>query len=186
MATQSTTGGDPAAEKSGNDPVAVVTGEAFRDAIARLPSGVSIIATAGPAGRAGFTATAVASVSDDPPTVLVCLNRKSPQNRLMQANAQFSVNLLPKDAVTLANIFAGRTGLHLADRFQHGDWTALSTGAPILGSAIMALDCRLVSHQDVGSHTVYFGQVAASAVKPRDPDGAKEVLIYHDRHYGEA
>ncbi len=186
MAIDSRADDDVSAQKSGTPGQVPVTGEAFRDAIARLPSGVSIIATAGPAGSAGFTATAVASVSDDPPTILVCLNRKSPQNRLMQVNAQFSVNLLPKDAVTLANIFAGRTGLHLADRFQHGDWTVLSTGSPILGSAIMALDCRLDSHQDVGSHTVYFGTVVASAVKPRDPDGAKEVLIYHDRHYGEA
>jgi len=186
MAIDSSTGGDLSTQKSGNDTAAPITGEAFRDAIARLPAGVSIVATAGAAGKAGFTATAVASVSDDPPTVLVCLNRKSPQNRLMQANAQFSINLLPKDAVTLANIFAGRTGLHLADRFQHGDWAVLSTGSPVLSSSIMALDCRLASHQDVGSHTVYFGTVVASAVKPRDPDGAKEVLIYHDRHYGEA
>ena len=57
---------------------------------------------------------------------------------------------------------------------------------PILKDAIMALDCRLLSFQDVGSHTVYFGTVVATLTKPRDSDGAKEVLIYHDRHYGEA
>ena len=163
-----------------------VSSREFRDCIARLPSGVHIVTTAGEAGSSGFTATAVASVSDDPPMVLVCLNRKSPQNRLVQENAQFSISLLPKDAVTLANIFAGRTGLHLDDRFRHGDWTTLVTGAPVLKGAIMALDCRLLSCQDVGSHTVYFGSVVATMTKPRDPDGAKEVLIYHDRHYGEA
>ena len=186
MATDSTAGSSLSAQESAADALSPATGEAFRDAIARLPSGVNIVATAGPAGMAGFTATAVASVSDDPPTVLVCLNRKSPQNRLVRENAQFSISLLPKDAVTLANIFAGRTGLHLDDRFRHGDWTTLATGAPVLTGAIMALDCRLLSSQDVGSHTVYFGSVVATMTKPRDPDGAKEVLIYHDRHYGEA
>lgn len=186
MATDSTADRDFARQSGVSAALPPATGEAFRDAIARLPSGVNIVTTAGPAGKAGFTATAVASVSDDPPTVLVCLNRKSPQNKLMQGNAQFSISLLPKDAVTLANIFAGRTGLHLEDRFQHGDWTTLSTGSPVLTDAIMALDCRLLSFQDVGSHVVYFGTVVATLIKPRDPDGAKEVLIYHDRHYGEA
>lgn len=176
---------DPVPQKVATAPVPV-TGEEFRNAIARLPSGVSIVATDGPAGRAGFTATAIASVSDDPPTVLVCLNRKSPQNRLIQENARFSISLLPKDAVTLANIFAGRTGLHLGDRFHHGDWTTLSTGSPVLKTAIMALDCQIETFEDVGSHTVYFGRVTATMTKPRDPAGAKEVLIYHDRHYGEA
>lgn len=186
MATDSTADRGFAAQQSAAAAAQPVASEAFRDAIARLPSGVNIVTTAGPAGKAGFTATAVASVSDDPPTVVVCLNRKSPQNGLMQENAQFSINLLPKDAVTLANIFAGRTGLHLEDRFRHGDWTTLSTGSPVLAGAVMALDCRLLSFQDVGSHTVYFGTVIATTTKPRDPEGAKEVLIYHDRHYGEA
>ncbi len=186
MATDSTADRGVARQSGVSDTLPAATGEAFRDAIARLPSGVNVVTTAGPAGKAGFTATAVASVSDDPPTVLVCLNRKSPQNKLMQANAQFAVNLLPKDAVTLANIFAGRTGLHLEDRFEHGDWMALATGSPVLTGAVMALDCHLLSFQDVGSHVVYFGTVVATLTKPRDPDGAKEVLIYHDRHYGEA
>ncbi|MBS1181215.1 MAG: rutF 1 [Proteobacteria bacterium] len=186
MAADRTADRNIAGQESATAALPLATGEAFRDAIARLPSGVSIVATAGQAGKAGFTATAVASVSDDPPTVLVCLNSKSPQNRLMQENAQFSINLLPKDAVTLANIFAGRTGLHLEDRFRHGDWTVLSTGSPVLKDAVMALDCQLLSSQNVGSHIVYFGTVVATQTKPRDPDGAKEVLIYHDRHYGEA
>jgi flavin reductase (DIM6/NTAB) family NADH-FMN oxidoreductase RutF len=186
MAIDSATDRNRAEQSSATAAMPPATSEAFRDAIARLPSGVSIVTTAGPAGKAGFTATAVASVSDDPPTVLVCLNRKSPQNKLMQENAQFSISLLPKDAVTLANIFAGRTGLHLEDRFQHGEWTTLFTGAPVLSGAIMALDCRLLSLHDIGSHTVYFGTVVATMTKPRDPDSAKEVLIYHDRHYGEA
>ena len=94
MATDSTAGRDFSGQESATNALQPASGEAFRDAIARLPSGVNIVTTAGSAGKAGFTATAVASVSDDPPTVLVCLNRKSPQNRLIRENAQFAVQIV--------------------------------------------------------------------------------------------
>jgi flavin reductase (DIM6/NTAB) family NADH-FMN oxidoreductase RutF len=72
-----------------------VSGQLFRDCIARVPSGVNVITTDGPLGLGGFTATAVASVSDAPPTVLVCLNRSSQQSRAFRGNGRFAVNLLP-------------------------------------------------------------------------------------------
>lgn len=162
-----------------------VNGQDFRNCIARVPSGVHIITTAGAAGRSGFTATAVASVSDDPPMVLVCLNRKSPQNGLIKQNACFAVNLLPRGAVELANIFAGRTGLHLEERFAYGDWKTLATGAPILADAVMSLDCSIDQFHEIGTHTVFYGLVRAVAFQPVDPHGAREVLVYHDRHYSE-
>ena len=68
--------------------------EMFREAMSRLGAAVHIITTSGPAGRAGFTATAVASVSDTPPTVLVCLNRKSQITPVMRENKVFCVNTL--------------------------------------------------------------------------------------------
>jgi flavin reductase (DIM6/NTAB) family NADH-FMN oxidoreductase RutF len=166
-------------------PAEGVSGRDFRDCIARMPSGVNIVTTAGAAGRSGFTATAVASVSDDPAMVLVCLNRKSPQNPLLKANACFAVNLLPKEAVELANIFAGRTGLHLDERFIHGDWTTLVTGSPVLGSAVMALDCTVDDFHEKGTHTVFYGLVRGATFRAVDPDGARQVLVYHDRHYSE-
>lgn len=162
-----------------------VSGQEFRNCIARLPSGVHIVTTAGPAGRSGFTATAVASVSDDPPTVLVCLNRKSPQNALIKANGCLAINLLPKNEVNLANIFAGRTGLHLDERFEHGAWSTLQTGAPILSNSVMSLDCLLRQSESIGTHTVFYANVVATRVKPIDSNGGKEILVYHDRHYSE-
>ncbi|WP_237153561.1 flavin reductase [Oryzibacter oryziterrae] len=162
-----------------------VTGQDFRNCIARLPSGVHIVTTAGSAGSSGFTATAVASVSDDPPTILVCLNRKSPQNQLLKDNACFAVNLLPKNEVELANIFAGRTGLHFSERFAHGNWTTLTTGAPVLANSVMSLDCQLLQFHEIGTHTIFYGAVVGTRVKPVDPNGAREILVYHDRHYSE-
>jgi flavin reductase (DIM6/NTAB) family NADH-FMN oxidoreductase RutF len=160
-----------------------IPGKDFRDCIARLPLGVNIITTAGPAGRSGFTATAVASVSDDPPTVLVCLNRRSSQNTVIKENRRFAINLLPAGAEELADVFAGRTGLSGEERFRHGSWTTLATGAPALATSVTTLDCTLLEFSEVGTHTIFFGTVVGSSVTAVDPTGAKEILIYHDRHY---
>jgi flavin reductase (DIM6/NTAB) family NADH-FMN oxidoreductase RutF len=162
-----------------------VTGKAFRDCIARLPSGVHVVTTSGPAGPGGFTATAVASVSDDPPIVLVCLNRTSPQTAVFHDNGRFAVNLLPAGSSGLADAFAGRTGLAVPERFKLGSWTQLVTGSPVLETAVMALDCALVDAKEMGTHTVFFGKVVGTLAAPHAPEGEAEILIYHDRHYTE-
>ncbi len=75
-------------------------------------------------------------------------------------------------------MFAGRTGAMLSDRFQLGDWTTLSTGAPVLGSAIVACDCRVVEIKAVASHNVIFGVVEAIKLGSVGP-----ALVYHGRAY---
>ncbi|BBE70469.1 flavin reductase family protein [Oharaeibacter diazotrophicus] len=162
-----------------------VGGQAFRDCIARVPSGVNIVTTAGVAGTSGFTATAVASVSDDPPMVLVCLNRRSSQNETLKANGRFAVNLLPAGAQPLADAFAGRTGLSGEARFSHGTWTTLATGAPVLVGSVTSLDCVLAALEEVGTHTVFFGTVVGCSLTPVSTAGGPEILVYHDRHYAE-
>lgn len=158
-----------------------VSGKDFRDCIARLPSGVHVVTTDGPAGRGGFTATAVASVSDDPPTVLVCLNRRSAQADLFAENGRFAVNLMRAGTEPLADVFAGREGHTPAERFGAGEWTTIATGAPVLAGAVMTLDCRLVHKIVVATHLVFFGEVVGTAMAPRT--GGADVLVYHDRHY---
>jgi flavin reductase len=146
--------------------------------MSRLGAAVHIITTNGKAGKAGFTATAVASVSDSPPTVLVCLNRKSQITPIMRENKVFCVNTLASSDEDLANVFAGRNGHFLADRFKFGDWTALETGAPALNNAIAALDCRVLEMKSVATHDIYFGEVAAIRLA-----NAEKALVYHARAY---
>lgn len=150
----------------------------FREAMSRLGAAVHIITTNGKAGKAGFTATAVASVSDSPPTVLVCLNRKSQITPIMRENKVFCVNTLASSDEDLANVFAGRTGHFMADRFTFGEWTALETGAPTLTQAIAALDCRVLEMKSVATHDIYFGEVAAIRLA-----NAEKALVYHARAY---
>src|SRR6266567_11791 len=127
-------------------PAAVRTVEpaAFREAMSRLGAAVHVITTAGPGGKTGATATAVCSVSDAPPTLLVCINRRSQTNPVVAENGVFCVNTLGAGGAEIADIFAGRTGIKGTDRFATGEWTVLTTGSPVLVSAVIAFDCRII------------------------------------------
>ena len=92
----------------------------FREAMSRYGAAVHVITTDGPAGKGGFTATAVCSVSDDPPTLLVCVNRKSQSGPILTANGVFCVNTLGADDEALSNMFAGRTGAAARDASRPG------------------------------------------------------------------
>ncbi len=162
----------------GPDPVVTVEPQLFREAMSRLGAAVHVVTTAGPAGKTGFTATAICSVSDTPPTVLVCLNRKSQGGPLLRENGVFCVNTLGADAEAIADMFAGRSGAKMEERFQLGTWRQLLTGAPALASAVVALDCRIVDVKAVASHNVIFGAVQAVQLGAGGP-----ALVYHDRAY---
>src|ERR1700716_2906344 len=118
-------------------PAAVRTVEPaiFREAMSRLGAAVHVITTAGPGGKAGATATAVCSVSDAPPTLLMCLNRRSQTNPALVENGVFCINTLGGGGAGVADLFAGRTGVGGSDRFTTGEWTTLSTASPVLASA---------------------------------------------------
>ncbi len=152
--------------------------QAFRDAMSRFASAVHVVTTAGPAGRRGVTATAVASVSDDPPTILVCLNASNPDNAMFAENGVFAVNTLAANDRTVAMTFAGTTGVPKPERFDTGLWEAGATGAPLLASALAAFDCRISAVETVATHRVLIGEVVGLGQGPLAPP-----LIYHARGY---
>jgi flavin reductase len=150
----------------------------FRDAMAQVASAVHVVTTDGPGGRIGLTATAVASVSDSPPTVLVCIARGSRTLAAIEASGTFCINTLPEQLVDLAEIFASRRGIEGEARFDTARWGTLATGAPVLLDAISAFDCRLVSTHDAASHRIVIGEVAGLGGAGR---GAG--LIYRHRRF---
>jgi flavin reductase (DIM6/NTAB) family NADH-FMN oxidoreductase RutF len=162
----------------GPEPIRTVEPALFRNAMSRLGAAVHVVTTAGPGGKAGATATAVASVSDAPPTLLMCLNRRSQTNPAVVENGVFCVNTLGHDGAAIADIFAGRTGVQGLDRFANGEWLVLSTGSPVLASAVVVFDCRIVEVRSVASHNVFFGAVETVRLGPSGP-----ALVYHDRAY---
>jgi flavin reductase len=155
-----------------------VSKEAYRDAMARLGAAVNVITTAGPAGRAGFTASAVCSVTDTPPTLLVCANRANDSYPALKANGVLCVNTLTAAQQALSPVFAGLTDHTMEGRFDSGAWRNLITGAPVLEGAAVAFDCRIDQAVEVGTHDVFFCIVEAVQV-----GSAHEGLIYYGRGY---
>jgi flavin reductase len=151
---------------------------AFRDALARAVTPVTVVATDGPHGNAGVTCSAVASVSDTPPTVLVCINRRSAANAVIKANGVLSVNWLRAEQIGVSQLFAGAGGVPMEERFGHHDWTTLATGAPCSGDALVSLDCRIAESMEVGTHSIFLAQVIAAS---HADSGAP--LVYCQRAY---
>jgi flavin reductase len=120
-----------------------VNKEAYREAMARLGAAVNVIATDGPGGRAGFTASAVCSVTDMPPTLLICANRSNDSYAALKTNGVVCVNTLTASQQELSPVFAGLTAHSVEHRFDVGSWSILATGAPVLEDAAVAFDCRI-------------------------------------------
>ncbi len=150
----------------------------YRDAMARLGAAVSVVTTTGIGGPRGFTASAVCSVTDDPPTLLLCLNRGSDSHDPVKANGIVCVNTLAASQEALSPLFAGFTGVPQGERFESGQWTTLATGAPVLQGAVVSFDCTVASVTEVGTHTVFFCAVQAIQSGP-----SHEGLIYFGRAY---
>lgn len=151
----------------------------FRDAMARLGAAVNIVTTDGEGGRAGFTASAVCSVTDSPPTLLVCLNRAASSNAVFLRNMVLCVNTLAAGQEELSTVFAGLSGLEGEARFTAGRWGRLATGAPVLEGAVEAFDCRIKEVLVKGTHSVLFAEIEAIRHGPDSCGG----LVYYRRAY---
>lgn len=157
--------------------MSAVSRDAFRDAMAQVCSPVCVITTRGEHGRGGFTATAMSSVTDDPPTLLVCMNSRSAQCDLFLENGQFCVNLLGENHVELAGHFAGKTS-DMESRYETAEWVEMPSGNQALADATVAFDCVLDHAYRVGTHHILFGRVVG--IRARS-DGA--ALLYFNRSF---
>ncbi len=156
-----------------------ISSENFRDVLRHFPSGVTVVTIKSPAFETvhGLTVSAFASVSPDPPLILVSIDHRATAYELLEtAGACFAVNILGHDQMEISNRFAW---LKDEDRFAEGGWDTAVTGAPILRDALAWLDCTIYSRFAAGSHTIYVGEVQASGV-PR-PD--EKPLVYWNRGY---
>ena len=117
-------------------------------------------------GRRGITATAVCSVSDSPPSLLVCVNRDAATCAAISATGRFSVQLLDDTSDHIALAFAGR--LQGADKFGIGDWCQTAFGQPRLLTALACLSCRVLTESDSGSHRIFVGGIEDAILAPGD------------------
>lgn len=135
-----------------------VEAERYRDAMRRVPAAVTIVTSLFDREANGLTATAVCSVSADPPQVLVCVNRDATAQSLIARSRRFVVNFLSEEHEERARRFS-QAKLAAQERFAGISWVVMATGSPAMADAIVALDCRVNSDLICGTHAIYVANV---------------------------
>jgi len=148
-----------------------VDSETFKKALGCWASGVAIVTSQLGAERLGMTVSAFSSVSLSPPLVLVCADKGSNTNTLIQKSRAFTVNLLSTEQAALSNLFADKK--REAIRFDGLDCKLGATGCPRLPEALSALDCKVRDEIDAGDHIVYIALVEAAEF-----ERARAPLVY--------
>jgi flavin reductase len=132
---------------------------AFKGAMRRLATTVTIVTTRGPDERPmGMTATAVTSVSAEPPALLICVNRSASIHPSLTMGRRFCVNLLASDHGHLSSAFGGRVAPD--ERFATGAWQA-DADVPFLADAQSNIFCTVDGLHDYGTHTIVIGKVGS-------------------------
>lgn len=131
----------------------------FRGAMRHLTGGVSVITAGRGRDITGMTVTSVTSLSVDPPTLIVSINRDASSFPLIRRHGAFGVNILAADQLDVAERFAGKGGLKGADRFAGAQWVAAVSGVPLLVGALSAVDCEVEEIVERHSHGIVIGRV---------------------------
>jgi flavin reductase (DIM6/NTAB) family NADH-FMN oxidoreductase RutF len=152
----------------------LVSSDAFKAAMRRFATGVAVVTTVYADRIHGFTANAFASVSAEPPTVLICVNRNARAHPLISASQCFCVNILASEQRVLAEQFAGGEP---QTRFDGVAYRFGPSGSPILAGTLAYVDCTLGEEMTAGTHTIFLGNVIEAGDREGDPLG------YYDRHY---
>jgi cob(II)yrinic acid a,c-diamide reductase len=136
--------------KSGLLKLKTVDATTFRDAMSRFAGAVHVVTTDGAHGRRGVTVSAACSVSDNPPTLLVCLNRGNPQNAMFEKNGAFTLNTLGAVHKPLAVAFSGKDHMTQDERFALAKWESFETGTPVLNDALVSFECKIIEAKEIG------------------------------------
>src|SRR5436190_11253835 len=142
-----------------------LTSDEFRDVISHFATGVTVI-TALEEGRPyGTTASAVTSLSLDPPMLLICMNKQSETGRAVASSKRFGVNILGANQVDLAERFAQKGG----DKFAGVPVTPGKWGEPLFDEALATLECRVAEETTGGTHYVFLAEVESGAARGGAP-----------------
>jgi flavin reductase (DIM6/NTAB) family NADH-FMN oxidoreductase RutF len=148
-------------------PVADVTSADFRQAMRQLSGGVSVITVGQGGDITGMTVTSVTSLSVDPPSLIVSINRSASSWPLLKQRGTFGINILNADQSDIAERFAGKNGVAGADRFKGATWITRVSGTPLLADALAAIDCEVEHIVERHSHAIVIGRPLDMLVSPR-------------------
>ena len=151
-----------------------VDADAFRSALGRFASGVTVVTTCAADGTDhGMTASAFCSVSLDPPLILVCVEKIATMHDAIIACAHFAVNILAHDQEQIARRFAESEG----NRFEGVGFTRGARAMPVIDNALAVLECKRATVYDGGDHTIVVGEVESAEWRDDKP------LLYYRGGY---
>jgi flavin reductase (DIM6/NTAB) family NADH-FMN oxidoreductase RutF len=136
-----------------------ISSDEFRGAMRHLTGGVSVITVGQGKDITGMTVTSVSSLSVEPPTLIVSINRESSSWPILKRQGFFGVNILAADQLDVAERFTGKGGVKGADRFSGAQWTTRISGVPLLAGALAAIDCEVEDIVERHSHAIVIGRV---------------------------
>jgi flavin reductase len=154
---------------------AAAKADEVREVMRRFATGVTVITTGGEHSH-GMTANAFTSVSLEPPLVACCVAGTAYMHDAISEQGEFAISILGAHQEHLARYFADRSRPTGAEQFGHvGCRRGSRIAAPLLAGAAAWLECRLAFAYDGGDHTIFLGEVLASAWA-EEPDA----LLFHD------
>lgn len=144
----------------------------------RLAGACTLLTSAAPgqgrAGWTGLTATAITSVTADPPQLLVCINRSTWAHGIISQSGLLGVNVLDGQNASLAGRFAGTVPPE--EKFEVGDWRPAASGVPLLASALVSFDCVVNERITASTHDIFICDVLDVVIRTT----AGHPLIYFD------
>lgn len=155
----------------------MISAAEFRKTVGNFATGVTVITIRDARGNPkGLTANAFASLSLDPPLVVVCIGRGSETYPALQrVGAVFAVNILAEHQQELSQKFASKGG---SEKFEGVECHEEKTGAPILEDILAFLECKVVERFDGGDHGMIVGEVENVGVN----EGREPLLFYRGRY----
>lgn len=160
----------------------MIDADQFRGGMRRMAGAVSVIASGRAGQRAGLTATAVCSVSAEPPRLLVCVNTSASAHDTLEREGVLSVNVLRPSQLQVAAAFSS-SRIKGEDRFACGDWSDMD-GVPVLADASVAFTCRIAQRIGSGTHTIFLCDVIGCVTGDDEDTSAEGNLLYFGGAYG--
>lgn len=158
---------------------AAIEPESFRESMARLAATVHILTALHEGQRFGMTITAASSLSADPMSIIISVNRQAAMHQAILQSRRLCLNMLGPGHEELAMRFAGTLGHRGDTRFDAGDWICGDDHPPMLNDAAAALQCELAGAHAFGTHDVMLCAVQHIYLGPRPT-----ALVYANRRYG--
>jgi flavin reductase len=140
----------------------------FKHAMRHVPTGVTVVTSLKDGEPRGITVNAFASVSLEPPALLICINREARSYLYISTSRIFCVNVLAGEQRHLAEHFAGKVHER---QFEEIGYDVDRTGAPVLRDTIAHFDCEVAEEHHAGSHSIFIGRVVSSNSRPGSPLG---------------